>query len=116
MERVAHSAAASLPLKRGGSVVGPWPNKKFFVTLVLVGEGKDGARAWTMRLTRPLSKMDRSDSLDMGDEWKTWHMDDPDFESDEAADEGSKEEKRKKKWNMQMGEVRRNMSSNPVDG
>ena len=36
------------------------------------------------------SDMDGSESLDLGDECRNWRVDDPERESDEAADEGVK--------------------------
>ena len=40
-----------------------------------------------------LSDMDESESPSLGDEWRTWHMDNPELESDEAAEEGVKKKK-----------------------
>ena len=40
-----------------------------------------------------LSDMDEPESTDLGDEWRAWHMDDLELESDEPADEGSEDEK-----------------------
>ena len=51
--------------------------KKGLVTRVLVEEKENGTRATWMGLSH----------LTLGDEWTNWHVDTPDLESDEAADE-----------------------------
>ena len=93
----------SLRLKRDRECfrAGPWRKKKALVT----GSCRRKKR-WSSEV---LSDMEGCESLDLGDEWRTWHMDNPELESDEAADEWVKK-RRKNLWKE------RDMSSNLVDG
>ena len=59
------------------------------------------------------SDVDGSESPDLDDEWRNWRVDDPELESDEAADEGMKK-KRSKHW--ESGEDSNEMSMNLADG
>ena len=43
----------------------------------------------------------------LGDEWRTWHMDDPELESGEKDDEGVKKKKRGCKWRRRAVTSRR---------
>ena len=83
------------------------------MTRVLVEEREDGARAWTMRLDDSATDVDGSESPDLGEEWRSWRVDDPQLESDETADEGVKK-KMKKNW--KRVEFRNEMSTDPGDG
>ena len=69
--------------------------------------------AWTMRMKRPFPKMDGSESSDLDDEWRYGRMDDPEPLSDEAAEEGAKQQRRK---HWESGEDSNEMSMDPVDG
>ena len=54
-----------------------------------------GEERWRSRvddaIDEALSDMDGSESPDVGDEWRTWHMDDPELERDEMAVEREEE-------------------------
>ena len=52
-------------------------------------------------------------SLSLGDEWKNWHADDPDWESGESVKQGLKKERHK---NLKHDEKRIGMPAEPADG
>ena len=66
----------------------PWRKKQGLVPRVPVGEWEDGVSCMDDDTGESSSHMHGSESLDLGDEWTNWRVDDPELESDEAAAEG----------------------------
>ena len=66
-----------------------WEEEEGLMTRVLVGGKERWSSCMDDEIDQALSDVDESEPPDLGDEWRTWQMDDPELESD-VADEGVK--------------------------